>query len=89
MFKAVTLVCYGPPGTLLGEAKQKTLHHIGSSVAAPNVRLLDANGVAASVGLLQVRMQGSQNAEFGSVCGMNLARAIFNFLGRAMHGAVC
>ena len=74
---ASALVCYGATGTLRGEAKENTLHHIGFGVAAPSVRLLDANGVAANVGLLQVRMQSSQNAEFGSVCGMNLVRAIF------------
>ena len=62
---------------LCGEAKENSFHHIGASVAAPRVRLLDASGVAANVGLLQVRLQSSQNAEFGSVCGMNLVRAIY------------
>ena len=36
-----------------------------------SVRVVGADGAAANVGLLQVRMQGSQNNEFGSVCGMN------------------
>lgn len=33
--------------------------------------MVGSDGAAANVGLLQVRMQGSQNNEFGSVCGMN------------------
>ena len=52
----------------------------GKSVAAPSVRLLGASGAAANVGLLQVRVHGSSNDEFGSVCGMNLVRLFSNRL---------
>ena len=44
---------------------------VGISHVGASVRLLGRDGAAANVGLLQVRMQGSRNNEFGSVCGMN------------------
>ena len=42
-----------------------------NSQMGASVRVIGRDGAAANVGLLQVRMQGSQNNEFGSVCGMN------------------
>ena len=42
-----------------------------------SVRVVGSDGAAANVGLLQVRMQGSQNNEFGSVCGMNSVCFVF------------
>ena len=44
---------------------------------AASVRVVGSDGGAANVGLLQVRMQGSQNNEFGSVCGMNSVCFVF------------
>ena len=58
------------------EAKGNILREVGKDVEAPSVRLLDASGVAANVGLLQVRLQSLSNDGFGSVCGMNLVRFI-------------
>ena len=62
------------------KAKRTIRQHVGKSVAAPSVRLLGASGAAANVGLLQVRVHGSSNDEFGSVCGMNLVRLFSNRL---------
>ena len=44
---------------------------LGSTHTLQNMDIVGRDGAAANVGLLQVRMQGSQNNEFGSVCGMN------------------
>jgi len=47
----------------------------GSGALSQGVRLVDGNGVSTNVGLLQVRTDDPQVAEFGTVCGMNLAAA--------------
>ena len=54
------------------EASNLSFRSFGVGEAAASVRVVGADGAAANVGLLQVRMQGSHKNEFGSVCGMNL-----------------
>ena len=46
------------------------------SSSGQSVRLIDASGVSSNAGLLQVRIGDPDAMEFGSVCGMNLARSI-------------
>jgi len=58
-----------------GQASNLSFRSFGVGEAAASVRVVGADGAAANVGLLQVRMQGSHKNEFGSVCGMNLAAA--------------
>ena len=54
------------------KAVEVALQNVGiSHDKGASVRVVGSDGAAANVGLLQVRMQGSQNNEFGSVCGMN------------------
>ena len=54
-------------------AKGKLSSVKGSGALSQGVRLVDGNGVSTNVGLLQVRTDDPQVAEFGTVCGMNLA----------------
>lgn len=56
-----------------GQAAELALQSVGIANEAAGVRVVGPDGAAGNVGLLQVRMQGSQNNEFGSVCGMNSA----------------
>ena len=56
---------------LFSEASEIASQQVGTTNTAASVRVVGLDGTAASVGLLQVRMQGSENGEFGSVCGMN------------------
>ena len=63
-FRAVLFFCSS-------KAAELALQSVGIANEAAGVRVVGPDGAAGNVGLLQVRMQGSQNNEFGSVCGMN------------------
>ena len=53
------------------EAAEIAFQHVGIANKAVSVRVVGPDGMAANVGLLQIKMQDSQKNEFGSVCGMN------------------
>ena len=51
------MICHCAIAVNSFEAKGSILREVGKGVEAPSVRLLDASGVAANVGLLQVRLK--------------------------------